>query len=128
MLEKSDVYFLRSQSDISTLGFDIMHEIRITPARHGNSRFGITPDRAAGTKISQGDKRSALTLTWVKEEDYTAPVEWSVTNTSLLIVIFGAQPHAISIQDKIVAEAFLQVWKLLDQLLRTMPYYKKLPR
>lgn len=128
MLQKSDVYFLRSRSDIPTLGFDAMHDIRITPERHGQQRFGITPDRATGTNTSQGDSRSALTRTWMKEEDYTAPVEWSASGSSLVIVVFGARPYAITIQDKTITEAFLQIWKLLDSLLRSMPYYKNLPR
>lgn len=128
LLQKSDVYFLRSRSDIPTLGFETMHDIRITPERHGQKRFGITPDRAIGTNTSQGDSRSALTRTWVKEEDYTAPVEWSASGSTLLIVVFGARPYAITIQDRTVTDAYVQMWKLLDSLLRAMPYYKGLPR
>ncbi len=128
LLEKSDIYFLRSRSDIPTLGFDAMHDIRVTPERHGSKRYGITPDSAAGTKTSKGDSRSALSRTWVKEEDYTAPVEWSVSKSSLVIIVFSDKPYAITIQDKVVAEAYLQTWKLLDGLLRSMSYYKNLPR
>lgn len=128
MLERKDLYFIRSRSDIPTIGFDEMHDIRVTPGRHGQKRHGITPDLAAGTQISQGDSRSNLTRTWVKEEDYTSPVEWSASGSSLLIVVFGSQPYAISIQDKVVTEAFLELFKLLDNLLRSMPYYPNLPR
>ena len=128
LLQCSDVYFLRSRSDIPTLGFEAMHDIRITPERHGKQRFGITPDRATGTNTSKGDSRSALQRTWVKEEDYTSPVEWSASGSSLLIVVFGARPYAVTVQDKTITEAFVQVWRLLDSLLRSMPYYKDLPR
>jgi hypothetical protein len=69
-----------------------------------------------------------MTRTWVRQEDYEAPVEWSVSGTTLLIVIFGAEPHAITITNPLVADAFRQIWHLLDTCLRAMPYYGDLPR
>lgn len=122
------VYFIRSRADIPVMGFDTMKEIRITPARHGVQRFGINPDLASGTTPTDGHKRSNLTRTWVRQEDYNAPVEWSVSGSSLLIVLFGAEPHAITITHPIIADAFRQIWILLNQCLQTMPYYKNLPR
>jgi predicted transcriptional regulator len=122
------IYFLRSVADIASMGFQNMHEIRITPARHGVRRYGITPDSSTGAKHPEGDARSNLERTWVKGEDYDAPVEWSVSGPSLLIVLFGAEPHAITITSPIVADAFRQMWALLNNCVRAMPYYPDLPR
>lgn len=122
------IYFLRSRSDITSLGFDAMHEIRVKPARHGIKRHGITPDMTTGPVNPSGDKRSNLERTWCKQEDYSAPVEWSVSGSTLLIVLFGSEPHAITITNPIIAESFLQIWKLLRNCLHTSPYYKHLPR
>ena len=115
--------------DIPALGFETMHEIRTMPARFGKRRYGITPDISTGTTAnSEGDERSNLARTWVRQEDYTAPVEWSVSGSSLLIVVFADEPHAVTIDNPLIAEAFRQMWHIMDSCLRTMPYYGDLPR
>ena len=125
---KKPVYFIRSRADIPTLGFETMHKIRTNPARHGQSRYGITPDITKGPVNPASDKRSGLDRTWVKQEDYTAPVEWSLCGPTLLIVIFGPEPQAVTIANPVITEAFLQLWKLLQASIKAMPYYKDLPR
>lgn len=122
------IYFVRSRSDIVSMGFDTMHEIRVLPARHNIQRFGITPDITKGPVNPDSDKRSNLKRTWVKNEDYNTPVEWSVSGSTLLIVVFGNEPHAITISSPLVALAFKQLWAILDSCLRAMPYYNSLPR
>lgn len=122
------IYFIRSRADIPVMGFDTMHELRVLPARHKIRRFGITPDFSTGTTTNNGDIRSNLDRTWMKQEDYDAPVEWSVSGSSLLIILFGAEPHAITITNPLIADAFKQLWQLLNGCLQTMPYYKDLPR
>lgn len=122
------IYFIRSRADITSMGFDTMNEIRITPGRNGVKRYGITPDGGTGTTSTNGYKRSNMERTWARQEDYDSPVEWSVSGSSLLIVLFGAEPHAITITNPVVADAFRQMWCLLNNCLQAMPYYKKLPR
>lgn len=125
---RKPIYFIRSRSDIPVMGFDAMHEIRTQPARHNVQRHGITPDVTSGPTNPRSDARSNIERTWMKQEDYVAPVEWSMSGSTLLIVLFGAQPHAIAISHPVVATAFLQLWQLLSTTLRAMPYYKDLPR
>ncbi len=124
---KQQVYFIRSIADISSMTFDLMREIRARPAHNGQQRAGITPDAQADTPVA-GDKRSNLDRTWVRSEDYTAPVEWSVSGPNLLIILYGSEPHAISITNPMIAEAFRQVFTLLSSCLKAMPYYSSLPR
>ncbi len=126
--QKQPIYFLRSRADIPIMGFDTMREIRVAPSRHGLNRYGINPDIATGTTATNNHQRSNFTRTWVKQEDYTAPVEWSVSGSSLIIVVFSEVPHAITIDHPVVAEAFRQIWHLLNNCLKAMPYYKDLPR
>ncbi len=125
---REPIYFMRSRADIPSLSFETMHELRIGPAHHGQKRFGITPDAEHGPINPEGDVRSNLKRTWVKHEDYTAPVEWSVSGSMLLIVLFGSEPHAITINNPIIADAFRQLWHIMDNCLRAMQYYKTLPR
>lgn len=107
------VYFVRSQADISSMGFNKMEDIRRLASNHGSLRFGIIP-RLSNSQINQfGDKYSNLKRTWVNKEDYTAPVEWSVSGSMLLIVLFAKQPHAIVITNPIIAAAFKQLWQIM---------------
>lgn len=125
---REPVHFIRTRADIPTLGFEAMHDIRVGPAEHGQQRYGITPDMHNGPSNPENDVRSKLKRTWVKHEEYTAPVEWSVSGSTLLIVLFGAEPHAITVSNPIIADAFLQLWRIMDSCLRAMPYYAELPR
>ena len=128
IVQLETIYFIRSRADIPVMGFETLHNLRVMPGRHGVKRFGITPDLSTGTTPTKGPDRSNMTRTWVRQEDYEAPVEWSVSGTTLLIVIFGAEPHAITITNPLIADAFRQIWHLLDTCLRAMPYYDDLPR
>lgn len=115
---REDIYFIHTKADVPMMGFDTMHEIRTTPAKHGLRRHGLLATKVQDTKINfESHRRSHLDITWHRAEDYTAPVEWSVTSTSLLIVLYATEPHAILITDKVVAGAFLQLWKMLRMLL-----------
>ncbi len=129
VLQKEPIYFLRSRMDIPIMGFEKMHEIRTLPSRFNLDRHGITPDLSTGTTSNKApDKRSSLTRTWVKQEDYSAPVEWSVSGSNLLIVLFSDEPHAITIDNPLIAESFRQIWQIMNDCLQAMPYYKDLPR
>jgi hypothetical protein len=125
---RQEVYFIRSRADVPVLGFDTMHSIRKTPFRNGIERFGIVPDLQHGKPAPAKGGPEKWHKTWVREEDYTAPVEWSLSGSTLLIVVFGDEPHAITITDPLVCTAFLQLFKLLDTCLRALPGYADLPR
>lgn len=122
------IHFIRTRADIASLGFDRLHELRVAPSHRGQSRYGITPDPLHGPINQESDTHSNLTRTWVKQEDYSAPVEWSVSGSILLIVLFGSEPHVITITNPVIADAFRQLWHIMDACLRAMPYYKELPR
>ncbi len=121
--QSAPIYFIRSTADIASMDYETMYTIRNEPSRFGIKRYGITPDRS-----TKPGKDTTLERTWVRGEDYDAPVEWSVGGESLLIVLFGDEPHAITIESPLVAEACRQIWHIMDKCLRAMPYYKDLPR
>ena len=124
---REDVYFVRSYSDLPVMGFDTMHEIRMTPAQHGLQRHAIMGAPTQGTHIDyKPHKRSHLDITWSESHEYTAPVEWSATESSLLIVLYSQQPHAILVTNPLVASAFLQLWHMLDNLLQQQELHKRL--
>ena len=120
------MHFIHTKADVPMMGFDTMHEIRVTPARHNLQRKGILMAPQKGPINYDGHKRSNMEVTWLEEEHYNAPVEWSVTKSSLLIVLYATEPHAILIVDKVVAGAFLQLWTLLNSLLEPREIHQKL--
>lgn len=122
---KEELYFIHSPSDIPLMGFDTMHKIRTTPARHGINRNAILQPPDSAPINSDGHQRSNLDTTWIEKGQYTMPVEWSVTKSSLLIIIFSAEPHAITITNKLVAGSFLQLWQILSSLLRQQDFHKQ---
>lgn len=124
-----ELYFVHTYADVPTMGFDTMHELRTRPAYLGMKRHGImSAPKDGGTINHESHKRSNLDVTWAEEGGYDAPVEWSVTKSSLLIILFGNEPHAILITNPLVAGAFMQIWQLLSSLLRQQPTHKKIAR
>lgn len=123
---REDIYFIHSKADVPMMGFDVMHEIRTIPSRHDKQRNVIMAADGKSTINYEQHKRSNLSITWAEESAYTAPVEWSVTESSLLIVLYATEPHAILLADRVVAGAFLQLWKLLSNLLKQQDLHKQL--
>lgn len=123
-----EIFFIHSRSDVSLMGFDTMHEIRTSPARRGVNRHAIMGDPGHEKINYESHKRSNLDITWAEKGCYDMPVEWSVTKSSLLIVLFGSEPHAITIMNPLVAGSFLQLWHMMDSLLRQQKTHKHLAK
>lgn len=127
---REDIHFIHTKADVPMMSFDTMHDIRVTPARFGRRRQAImsAPPTAAGPEDInyKSHTRSNLDITWAESDAYNSPVEWSATKSSLLIVLYATEPHAILIADQVVAGAFLQLWQLLSALLRQQPTHHKL--
>lgn len=113
-----DVYFIHTPSDVPMMGFDIMHEIRTTPVRHGNHRYGILSAPKESPVNYPSYQRTNLKVTWVDKELYSTPVEWSATKSTLLIASYATAPQAVLIADPVIATAFIQLWQIMHSLLR----------
>jgi predicted transcriptional regulator len=122
------IYFIKTRADIPTMGFDAMDQLRNLPAKQGIERFGITPDTPEGSANPALDRSTNLTRTWIQADDYTAPVEWSVSGDELLIIDFEKDSSAVRIKNPTIAKAFKELWRLLDKSVRALPEYKKLPK
>lgn len=124
---KQTIHFIKSRADIPNMGFEVMDYIRRLPAKSSTQRYGITPDGPESPTNPEVDKRSNLTRTWIAAESYTAPVEWTVSGDELMIITFSETSSGIRIKSGVVADAFLQIWSILDENLRVQPGYKKMP-
>lgn len=126
--KKEPIYFIKTRTDIPTMGHETMDAIRRLPAKLGTERYGITPDVPEAILNPAIDRSANLTRTWIHADDYTAPVEWTVSGDELLIISFEKEASAIRIKNPVVAKAFKQLWHLLDRNVRQVTEYKKLPK
>ncbi|MDB5182094.1 MAG: transcriptional regulator TrmB [Candidatus Saccharibacteria bacterium] len=122
------IYFIKTRADIPTMGYETMDAIRSLPAKQGVERRGITPDTEEAAANPAIDRSTNLTRTWIHADDYTAPVEWTVSGDELLIIDFEKEASAIRIKNPAIAKAFKELWHLLDRNIRSNPDYKKLPK
>ena len=130
-----EVTYVRAISDVQGLDDHALHMIRnLFPAR-GIKRRAITQDYqlttlAAGERmpIEESDGLMMLERTWIHKDDYTAPVEWSAYGDKLSIISFGEETIGMIIESPQIAEAFRQLFGLLDRGIRLRPDYVKMPQ
>jgi len=123
-----DLYFIATPADLPVMSFHTMHMLRNITGPSRAARYGLTPDIPGAVKDPAIDKQSRLVRTWLPRYVYESPVEWSVCDNELRMFIYADEPYAIKIADKHVADAFRQLWKLLDEQQRASSEYKKLPQ
>ena len=90
-------------------------------------RYGITTDSAEAAKNKALDRSTNLRRTWINENDYTVPVEWSVSGDTLVIQVFEDEGKSVVIRSDLIAKSFIQLWLLTDKALRSSIDYKKHP-
>jgi sugar-specific transcriptional regulator TrmB len=124
---KQSIYFYKTRADIPFMGFEAMDKIRRLQGKKALKRFAITTDSPEAPLNNEIDASTNLNRTWISENSYTAPVEWSVSGDQLLIQVFNNKGATVVIDNTFIAEAFKQIWKLSDNALRSKPSYKQLP-
>lgn len=122
-----EIRFIKSRADIPFMGYETMATLRSEPKKYDIARYGITPDVPEAPSNPKIDERSGLTRTWISGSDYSSPVEWMVAGDELAIVTFTNSGSVIRIKDKIIANAFVEIWSALSKNLRANPGYASLP-
>lgn len=123
---KEDIHFVHAKADVTSMGYETMHELRVMPGRNGNQRHGILSVDESSTINHDSHKKSNLAVTWLETGMYTAPVEWSATNSSLLIVVYSSEPQALLITNPFVGSAFIEMWKMLSSFIKNQPTHKRI--
>jgi DNA-binding transcriptional regulator GbsR (MarR family) len=125
---QQSIYFIKTRADIPFMGYETMARLRKLPAdKFGTKRYGLIPDAPEAAINPDINKRTNLERTWIFAESYTAPVEWTVSGDELMMIVFHESVTGIRIKNPVIAEAFRQLWTMLDESLRTNPNYKKHP-
>lgn len=117
--QQEPIYFVKSRFDIPFMGYETMSKLRHLPSKVGTQRHGITPHSPEGTNSVRDDSGANLKRTWVPAEEYTAPIEWSVSGDVLYITVFEATGRVFKITDPAIAESFRQLWSIINKRLKT---------
>lgn len=132
---RDTLYYIRTLADLSFIGFDELHHLRNLYPKFGVHRKAIIQDNPPPGNIpadkrlpvAESDKQMLLERTWIHEDDYTAPVEWAAYGDKLSIIQYGEEAMGMVIESAPIAEAFRQLFKLLDEGLRRRREYNSLP-
>lgn len=123
------IYIIRPDYNLDLYDFAYMSELRHMARRANIPRYAITPDRPkAPINYRESDPFMLLTRTWLKAGAYTAPVEWNAYGNKLAIMSYGKEALGMIIESPQIAEAFRQLYYLLDEGLRREPDYRGLPK
>jgi len=126
--EAKPIQFMKTRADIEFFGFKFMHEMRNLAPKAKIQRKAFTADAPeTPINIKESDKAMLLKRTWYLQEDYTAPVEWSVFGNKVSIISFGKEAIGMVIESEQIAESLRQIFALLDEGLKRRPGYEKLP-
>jgi predicted transcriptional regulator len=135
LLTNKPLKFIRSTADAGFLSFAGLHKMRNNFPRFGIPRETIIQDYLPyelpednRMPVEESDKYMRLRRTWIDAKDYTAPVEWAVYGNKLSIVQYGEQAMGMVIESAPIAEAFRQLYSLLDEGIRRRPDYPSYPK
>lgn len=109
---KQDIYFLRSPAEVKSLGGNFFERYKKRRAFLGIKTYAFTHDNPDGRKWSADDEINKMIRTWIKPEDYTAPVEIDVYGDKVAFLAFGEDAMGVIIQSPHIAEAMRQILRM----------------
>ncbi len=125
---KEEVVFINTLAGIDFYGFDIMHDFRTLAVKAGVPRRALTPDTTLVARdYKERDAQALLKRTWLKKDDYSAPVEWGAFEDKLYLISYGQEALGIIIQSQQIADGFKQLHKLMERGQKLLPRYSRLP-
>jgi sugar-specific transcriptional regulator TrmB len=122
----SDLYMIRSWKDRDYMGKGVLSVWRKKPSTKGITTHFLGPDTesASSGKI---DELYLIDKTWMKEEDYTSPVEWCAYGDKLAIISYGKEASSTIIHSPQIADGFKQLHQLLTTKQKQSKDYDKFP-
>lgn len=125
---KEDVLYINTKAGIDFYGFNAMNNLRMLAPKNGVKRRALTADVAAAPKdYREKDPLVLLTRTWFKQADYTTPVEWGAFEDKLYLISYGKEALGLIIESQQIADAFKELFKLLERGQKLLPNYATLP-
>jgi sugar-specific transcriptional regulator TrmB len=121
-----DLYLVRSWKDRDYLGKGVLSVWRKKPSTKGITTHLLGPDTESASS-GKVDELYLIDKTWMKEEDYTSPVEWCAYGDKLAIISYGKEASSTIIHSPQIAEGFKQLHSLLTSKQKQSKDYDKFP-
>jgi sugar-specific transcriptional regulator TrmB len=121
-----ELYMVRSWKDRDYMGKGVLSVWRKKPSTKGITTHFLGPDTESASQ-GEVDELYLIDKTWMREEDYTSPVEWCAYGDKLAIISYGDEASSTIIQSPQISEAFKQLHCLLTEKQRVSPNYDKFP-
>lgn len=124
-----EIVFIHTTAGINFYSYEFMHKMRMKAVHNKVPRRGLTPDtKLATVDYVEKDKLVHLTRTWLRAQDYTAPVEWGAFEDKLYVISYGVEALGMIVESPQMAQSFKQIFALLERGQQLLPDYEKLPK
>jgi sugar-specific transcriptional regulator TrmB len=112
---KKDIYFLRTPSEVETLGSEYFSRYKQKRAQLGITTYAFTQETTQAQKYAADDKLNKMVRTWVSPEEYDAPVEINVYGDKVAFLAYGEEVMGVIVQSPAIAESMRQLLKLISK-------------
>lgn len=114
---RQDIYFMRTPSaDKELLGDEYFEQYKKKRAELDITTHAYTTDIPPARRAARAqDKANKMIRTWIKYEDYNAPVEINVYGDKVAFLSYGEELMGVIIQSPSIAESMRQVFKLIHK-------------
>ncbi len=126
---QTDIHFVHTRAGDDFYSPRNMHNLRMLAVNNKVWRHALTPDTDIATSDYETfDPTVYLQRTWLRQRDYEAPVEWGSFEDKLYIIAYGSEAMGVVIQSKPIADAFVQLFKIMENGQRAQQWYRSLPQ
>lgn len=110
---RKDIYFLRTPSDVKTLGDDYFAHYKKRRADLGIKTYAFTQDTTTARRFASDDKANKMIRKWLKPGSYDAPVEINVYGDKVAFLAHGKDIMGVIIQNPPIAESMRQLLRMI---------------
>lgn len=112
---KQDIYFMRTSAEVKFLGEDFFQRYKKRRAELGITTHAFT-EGPPSLKKSLLDDANKMVRTWIKPEDYTAPVEINIYGDKVAYLVYGEEVMGVIIQSAFIADSMRQIFRMLKRV------------
>lgn len=110
---REDIYFLRTPSEVKTLGSEYFDRYKKRRADLGITTYAFTQDTPKARQHALDDEVNKMIRTWIDPESYEAPVEVNVYGDKVAFLAYGDDIMGVIIQNRPIAEAMRQTMRMM---------------
>lgn len=122
------IRIVRSWKDKDFFGKGVYSIWRKRPSKYDIPTIMLSPDVSDANNDPELDKQLLFERTWMKKDDYTAPVEWDIYGDKVSVISFGEEAIGMIIESPQIAESMRQMFTIMQRGLEATPDYVAMPQ